>query len=82
MLLCGLLSALSIPAGVELPERKVSAIYGVIAMEYLVVDDESSFSFPTRLPKRLRRIRLETEVKSPSPTTVKEIEFRLRDADN
>ncbi|KAK7247352.1 hypothetical protein RIF29_42233 [Crotalaria pallida] len=53
MLLCGLLYALYIPAGVELPERIVSAICGVIAMEYLVVDDESLFSFPTKLPKRL-----------------------------
>lgn len=63
-------------AGVELPEGRSGG--GGIAMEFPVGDDES-FSSPTRLPKRLRRRLLDTEGKSPS--TVEEIEAKLRDAE-
>lgn len=61
-------------AGVELPEGRS----GGIAMEF-PVGEEESFSSPTRLPKRLRRRLRDTECKSPS--TVEEIEAKLRDAD-
>ncbi|KAL1358307.1 hypothetical protein AAHE18_04G022900 [Arachis hypogaea] len=64
-------------AGVELPEGRVVG-GGGIAMEF-PTGDEDSFSSPTRLPKRLRRRLLDTECKSPS--TVEEIEAKLRDAD-
>ncbi|KAL1320023.1 hypothetical protein HN51_064781 [Arachis hypogaea] len=64
-------------AGVELPEGRVGG-GGGIAMEF-PTGDEDSFSSPTRLPKRLRRRLLDTECKSPS--TVEEIEAKLRDAD-
>ncbi|WJX21890.1 hypothetical protein P8452_11258 [Trifolium repens] len=60
-------------AGVELPEGKTG-----IMMEFPVGDDESPSS-PVRLPKRLRRRLLDTECKSPS--TVEEIEAKLRDAE-
>jgi hypothetical protein len=60
-------------AGVELPEGKTG-----IMMEFPVGDDES-LSSPVRLPKRLRRRLLDTECKSPS--TVEEIEAKLRDAE-
>jgi len=51
---------------------------GGIAME-IPVGDEESFSSPTTLPKRLRRRLRGAECKSPS--TVEEIEAKLRDAD-
>lgn len=60
-------------AGVELPEGRTG-----IVMEFPVGDEESPSS-PVRLPKRLRRRLLDTECKSPS--TVEEIEAKLRDAD-
>ncbi|KAK7246875.1 hypothetical protein RIF29_41745 [Crotalaria pallida] len=69
-------------AGVELPEGIVAGGCGGIAMEFPVGDDDSSFSSPTRLPKRLRRRLLDTEGKSSSPSTVEEIEAKLRDADH
>ncbi|MED6191403.1 hypothetical protein PIB30_116090, partial [Stylosanthes scabra] len=64
-------------AGVELPEGRVGGGGGIV-MEF-PTGDEDSFSSPTRLPKRLRRRLLDTECKSPS--TVEEIEAKLRDAD-
>nr|KYP63183.1 T-complex protein 11-like protein 1 [Cajanus cajan] len=64
-------------AGVELPEGR-SGGGGGIAMEF-PAGDEESFSSPTRLPKRLRRRLRGAECKSPS--TVEEIEAKLRDAD-
>ncbi|KAL5096311.1 hypothetical protein RYX36_000638 [Vicia faba] len=60
-------------AGVELSEGKIG-----IVMEFPVGDDES-LSSPVRLPKRLRRRLLDTECKSPS--SVEEIEAKLRDAE-
>ena len=63
-------------AGVELPEGRAGG--GGIAMEF-PAGDEDSFSSPPRLPKRLRRRLLDAECKSPS--TVEEIEAKLRDAD-
>ncbi|CAJ1963694.1 unnamed protein product [Sphenostylis stenocarpa] len=62
-------------AGVELSEGRSGS---GIAMEF-PVGDEESFSSPTRLPKRLRRRLRGAECKSPS--TVEEIEAKLRDAD-
>ncbi|TKY71365.1 T-complex protein 1 protein 1 [Spatholobus suberectus] len=64
-------------AGVELPEGR-SGCSGGIALEF-PAGDEESFSSPTRLPKRLRRRLRDAECKSPS--TVEEIEAKLRDAD-
>lgn len=64
-------------AGVEFPEGRAAG-GGGIAMEFPAGDDES-FSSPPRLPKRLRRRLVDTEYKSPS--TVEEIEAKLRDAD-
>lgn len=64
-------------AGVELPEGR-SGAGGGIAMEF-PAGDEESFSSPTRLPKRLRRRLRGAECKSPS--TVEEIQAKLRDAD-
>lgn len=61
-------------AGVELSEGKIG-----IVMEFPVGDDESLSSSPVRLPKRLRRRLLDTECKSPS--SVEEIEAKLRDAE-
>lgn len=62
-------------AGVELSDGRSG---GGIAME-IPVGDEESFSSPTTLPKRLRRRLRGAECKSPS--TVEEIEAKLRDAD-
>ncbi|KAK7328295.1 hypothetical protein VNO77_22398 [Canavalia gladiata] len=64
-------------AGVELPEGRVGGGGGIV-MEF-PAGDEESFSSPTRLPKRLRRRLLDAECKSPS--TVEEIEAKLRHAD-
>ncbi|KAL2342235.1 hypothetical protein Fmac_010175 [Flemingia macrophylla] len=64
-------------SGVELPEGR-SGAGGGVAMEF-PVGDEESFSSPTRLPKRLRRRLCGSECKAPS--TVEEIEAKLRDAD-
>ncbi|KAJ1419984.1 T-complex 11 [Sesbania bispinosa] len=61
-------------AGVELPEGRA----GGVVMEFPLGEAES-FSSPPRLPKRLRRRLLDAECKSPS--TVEEIEAKLRDAD-
>lgn len=60
-------------AGVELPEGRAAGI----VMEF-PVGDEESLSSPPRVPKRLRQRLLETECKSPS--SVEEIEAKLRDA--
>ncbi|XP_019425520.1 PREDICTED: uncharacterized protein LOC109334287 isoform X1 [Lupinus angustifolius] len=60
-------------AGLDLPEETTAVGRG-IAMEFPVVDS------PARLPNRLRRRLLETEGKSSSPTTVEEIEAKLRHA--
>ncbi|XP_047173347.1 uncharacterized protein LOC124841174 [Vigna umbellata] len=62
-------------AGVELSDGRSG---GGIVME-IPVGDEESFSSPTTLPKRLRRRLRGSECKSPS--TVEEIEAKLRDAD-
>ncbi|KAK7302409.1 hypothetical protein RJT34_13297 [Clitoria ternatea] len=61
-------------AGVELPEGRS----GGIVMEF-PTGDEECLSSPPRLPKRLRRRLLDADCKSPS--TVEEIEAKLRDAD-
>ncbi|KAK7331605.1 hypothetical protein VNO80_28342 [Phaseolus coccineus] len=62
-------------AGVELSDGRSG---GGIVME-IPVGDEESFSSPTTLPMRLRRRLRGAECKSPS--TVEEIEAKLRDAD-
>lgn len=61
----------------ELPDGRASGGGGVV-MEF-PVGEEESLSSPARLPKRLRRRLLDAECKSPS--TVEEIEAKLRDAD-
>ncbi|CAL5329739.1 unnamed protein product [Camellia sinensis] len=58
--------------GVDSPET--SRVSGV-AMEFPATDDTAS---PPRIPRRLRRRLLETKT---SPSTVEEIEAKLRDAD-
>ncbi|KAE9591899.1 putative T-complex 11 protein [Lupinus albus] len=60
-------------AGLDLPEETTAVGRG-IAMEFPVGVS------PTKLPNRLRRRLLETEGKSSSPTTVEEIEAKLRHA--
>ncbi|KAI9103684.1 hypothetical protein K1719_023307 [Acacia pycnantha] len=63
-------------AGVDLPVSRAGG--GGIAMEFPAGDEEVVQS-PSRLPKRLRRRLLNVDCKSPS--TVEEIEAKLRDAD-
>ncbi|XP_054778004.1 uncharacterized protein LOC129286000 [Prosopis cineraria] len=62
-------------AGVELPMRRAGG--GGIAMEFPAGDEEVVQS-PPRLPKRLRRRLLDVDK---SPSTIEEIEAKLRDAD-
>ncbi|KAI4298981.1 hypothetical protein L6164_032483 [Bauhinia variegata] len=63
-------------AGVELPSAE--RVTGGIALEF-PAGNEESFPSPPRLPRRLLRRLLDVEYKSPS--TVEEIEAKLRDAD-
>ena len=65
-------------AGVELPAERNG---GGIVMEFPAGNEESLSSFPSppSLPRRLRRRLLDVEYKSPS--SVEEIEAKLRDAD-
>lgn len=64
-------------AGVELPAGRAGG-GGGIAMEFPVGDEEGVSSTPS-VPKRLRRRLVDVDCKSPS--TVEEIEAKLRDAD-
>ncbi|KAI3439327.1 uncharacterized protein J3R85_005074 [Psidium guajava] len=58
----------------ETPEKRVAGI----ALDFPATDEASSYSWPPRMPRRLRR-RLLAEC-SKSPASVEEIEAKLRDA--
>ncbi|XP_030539410.1 uncharacterized protein LOC115747397 [Rhodamnia argentea] len=59
----------------ETPEKRVAGI----ALDFPATDGAASYSWPPRMPRRLRR-RLLAEC-SKSPASVEEIEAKLRDAD-